>query len=228
MKYDAPHLIDRLASEYVLGTMKGGARLKFERLIKEKPPVKQAVEKWEHHLSGITNTIPEAQPPKSIWKHLQQRINAQPTRLFDSIQLWRTWSLVSTLASICLIIVLVTPQALGPKSPDHFALVGENDNPQWVISANLRTGELSAKAVNASAAGLDKAYELWMLPNQGSPQSIGLLPVNGGRVQHNLPPALLALLKESKGLAISIEPTGGSPTGIPTGPVVYTTSIIDL
>jgi len=228
VKYDEPDLIDRLASEYVIGTMTGRARMKFEKLIKEKPTVKHAVEQWEQHLSGICNAIPEAQPPKSVWQHLHQHISGQPTRLFDSLRLWRTWSLISTFASICLAILLLTPQSMGPIAPDHFALVGESDNPQWVISANLATGELSARAINAGAAGLDKAFELWMLPTQGSPQSIGLLPVNGGRVQHSLPPALLVLLKDSKGLAISIEPSGGSPTGIPTGPVVYTTNIIDL
>ena len=68
-----------------------------------------------------------------------------------------------------------------------------------------------------------------MLPANGPPLSFGLLPVTGGsRAQHQISPALWALLQGSKGLAVSIEPEGGSPTGLPTGPVVYTAAIVEL
>ena len=82
--------------------------------------------------------------------------------------------------------------------------------------------------MNAVAADVDKAFELWMLPESGQPVSMGLLPVSGGSVSRALPAGLLALLKQSKGIAVSIEPAGGSPTGLPTGPVVHTARIVAL
>jgi len=57
---------------------------------------------------------------------------------------------------------------------------------------------------------------------------MGLLPVSGNSVNRALPAGLRALLKRSKGIAVSIEPPGGSPTGVPTGPVVHTARIISL
>jgi len=54
------------------------------------------------------------------------------------------------------------------------------------------------------------------------------LPVNGDSITLDLPAGLSALLKESGGLAISIEPLGGSPTGLPTGEVIQTTNIWEL
>ena len=115
-----------------------------------------------------------------------------------------------------------------PRGSDHIALVGGDADPLWVIGANLNTGELTVRAINAKAADLDKVFELWMLPNEGNPESIGLLPVNGGSVTHRLPAGLSALLRQSKGLAVSIEPPGGSPTGLPTGPVVHTANMVNL
>ena len=98
----------------------------------------------------------------------------------------------------------------------------------WVITANPATGTIRARAVNAQAAAVDQAYELWMLPADGPPRSLGLLPVSGGEARHEIPPALLALLGNAQGLAVSLEPAGGSPTGQPTGPVLYQAPIVEL
>ena len=73
-----------------------------------------------------------------------------------------------------------------------------------------------------------KVYELWMLPAEGSPRSLGLMPVNGESSETVFSPALLDALRSAQGLAVSIEPAGGSTTGLPTGPVVYQASLIDL
>ena len=55
----------------------------------------------------------------------------------------------------------------------------------------------------------------------GNPRSLGLLKADGVTVldRRRLPPALLA--GGTALLAVSVEPPGGSPTGVPTGPVVY-------
>ena len=88
---------------------------------------------------------------------------------------------------------------------------------------------LVVKAINAEAVAIDnKAFELWTLPASGQPRSLGLLPVTEQRVEVILSPQLLAILQNTAGLAVSVEPPGGSPTGLPTGPVVYQTSILEL
>ncbi len=190
------------------------------------------------HIFQTWLIVPEKEPPKTVWNAINNDINPvsnsekQSSGLFSSLMFWKTWSVLATGASFVLALMLLAPQPIQQtvfdRNLDHVALVGDQAEPLWVIGANLETGELTARAINASAAGLDKAFELWMLPTEGSPQSIGLLPVNGGRTSHQLPAALLALLKDSKGLAISIEPSGGSPTGLPTGPVIQTAKIIGL
>ena len=39
---------------------------------------------------------------------------------------------------------------------------------------------------------------------------------------------LRAAIEESASLAVSLEPPGGSPTGLPTGPIVYQASLVRL
>lgn len=238
MNYDNPRLVDQLAAEYVLGTLHGGARRRFLHLLKYRRDFQQCVAAWEQSLGGMVEAVDEVSPPVSVWRGIDDRINKRSKTGSNGLFLWRAWSALATLASVALLVTLLQPQTpiLIPAEPattahqvNHYmGLVGDNSAPLWVLSADLETGQLSARAVNATAAGLDKAFELWILPHEGNPISAGLLPVNGATVTHTLPAGLVALLKESKGLAISIEPDGGSPTGLPTGAVIQTANIWEL
>tara|TARA_R110000823_G_scaffold47903_9_gene121843 strand:+ start:26834 stop:27523 length:690 start_codon:yes stop_codon:yes gene_type:complete len=229
MNYRDPQLIDQLAGEYVLGTLTGAPRARFERLLRERADVRSAVWRWESYLGGLSSVLEPITPPPAVWNAVERRIwPAPPSRLWDSLRLWRSWSAVASSAFLALLL-LYAPLSAPPVSvPDHVGMIGEGSEPLWLISANLDTGEISARAVNAVAADVDKAFELWMLPESGQPVSMGLLPVSGGSVSRALPAGLLALLKQSKGIAVSIEPAGGSPTGLPTGPVVHTARIVAL
>ena len=236
MKYDNPQLIDELAAEYVLGTLHGGARSRFQHLLKYRQDMQHRVAFWEKSLTGLVMAVDEVKPPKAVWNGISNRINNNRRPINSGVGFWRAWSGLATLASVALMVVVLQPQTVtAPTSSQqanttqvensYIGLVGDNKQPLWVLTANLETGQLSARAVNATAAGLDRAFELWVLPNEGTPQSVGLLPVNGDSVTLSLPAGLSALLKESGGLAISIEPSGGSPTGLPTGEVIQTTNI---
>lgn len=227
MRYDDPALIDRLAGEYVLGTLHGRARRRFERMMAARPDVQRAVWRWESHLGEIA--APAVDPPPQTWSRIEARLGGASDRTtgFGALRFWRSWGLAAT----ALALVLGTVLVLGPPrgaAPDHVALVGESTEPLWVIGVNLESGELRARAVNARAAELDRSFELWMLPTDGPPQSMGLLPVSGASVERQLPAGLVALLRQSRSLAISIEPPGGSPIGLPTGPVIQTATVVEL
>lgn len=230
MNYNNPELVDRLASEYVLGTLRGTARRRFDRLLAERADVRAAVWRWEARLGELAAQVEPQQPPASSWQDIEGRLFAGRARARASGWLWKIWGAAATALSLVLAVLLVQTGGLqDPVSqPDHVAIVGDASEPLWLISADLESGLLSARAVNAEAAEVDRVFELWMLPTDGAPQSIGLLPVAGGEVEHVLPAGLLALLQQSKGLAISLEPPGGSPSGLPTGPIVATAKVHEL
>lgn len=232
MRYADSDTIDLLAAQYVLGTLRGKARLRFERLIQQRSDIAVAVEFWETNLASLAAAVRPVRPPVVVWREISHAIRDERDRLRKSRSLWRVFGLFSSTAVAALALLFFIPAPIEDREdlyrPGHVAVVGEPDKPLWVISADLDTGLLSAHALNASAAGVDKVFELWMLPQQGQPVSLGLLPVNGGRISHSIPAGLLALLKQAQGLAISIEPEGGSPTGLPTGPVVQTAKMMEL
>lgn len=74
--------------------------------------------------------------------------------------------------------------------------------------------------LDASIAVPGKSLELWALPPGGTPRSLGLVAT---REKDTL--RLKTVADQSVGdaavLAISLEPSGGSPTASPTGPVLY-------
>ena len=76
-------------------------------------------------------------------------------------------------------------------------------------------GEGHRSLTEGQQVALNKALELWAVPAQGAPRSLGL--VSAERATTVL---RTQLLKDTAAFAVSVEPPGGSPTGAPTGPIV--------
>ena len=227
MKYDDPQLIERLAAAYVLGTLGGRARHRFERLARESQRIQRAIWRWERRINPLAEQLAPVQPGERVWRGIEERL--EPTRTkTGAIWFWRALSAALALAFLALLLPVFEPRE--EFATEQLALIQDNEQqPLWVISVDLDAGIIRSRAINAPARDVDRVFQLWMLPADGPPQSFGLLPVSGGdRARHELSPALLALLQGAKGLAVSIEPAGGSPTGLPTGPVVYTAPIVEL
>jgi len=235
MNTNNPERVDRLAAEYVLGTLHGAARRRFEAWMLQAYHVRAAVWRWESELLPLGELLDPVQPPPSVWRQVRERIgspghaplrDAAPRWAF-----WRLWSFGSTAVAMALAVsLLITPTPPVTSGPERVAVIAADaTDPQWLVSLDVASGQLRSRAVNAVAASADRAFELWMLPTDGSaPQSLGLLPVSGGQTVTQLSPVLRQALQGQAGLAISIEPSGGSPTGAPTGPVVFQAAFVDL
>jgi len=66
MNYEHPELIDRLAAHYVLGTLRGPARARFERLIAGSAAVRRQVGLWESRVAPIAYGLPPVPPPAAL------------------------------------------------------------------------------------------------------------------------------------------------------------------
>ena len=100
-------------------------------------------------------------------------------------------------------------------------LAAQDAKPVLLVSADRAGRFLTVKALGTIALPADRSLELWALPEGQDPRSLGLVPAVGvARIP--LGASAGVTLQSVPALAISLEPAGGSPTGKPTGPVLYT------
>ncbi|CAI8156393.1 MAG: Uncharacterised protein [Pseudidiomarina mangrovi] len=225
MNYNHTELQHQLAARYVVGSMRGAARRRFQRLLMDYPKLRSEVAFWEQHLHELTDILPPLPPHERVWRGIQQRLGwlapAQQKR-------W-TWPwLTAAVASVLLVANLAIMTLVTPPDTAIIDRVAVIQNQQartlWLIEQ--RQQQLRVAAVGAIEPLINEDYQLWMLPTDGTdPVSLGLLPQQGE--------VLLALvaavdLNDVAALAVSREPLGGSPLSVPTGPVLYTTDLIIL
>ncbi|MCQ8889791.1 anti-sigma factor [Pseudoalteromonas carrageenovora] len=227
MNYDKPELLDSLAGQYVLGTLRGLARKRFQRLLLTSNKAREATCMWEQNLNNLASAITPKIPNDEVWVQIMQRIENKPqsskTVVHTKPSIWRTWSFVATAACIILAFLVIQPTT-SVKQTEQIALVQNQDKQSlWFIDVNAQG--LAIKASSQLVAQTNKDYELWMiLKGQDTPISLGLLPKQGDKL----------LLKDKRFkasdialLAVSLEPIGGSPNGLPTE-VLYTTELVLL
>lgn len=227
-------VIQALAGAYVLGTLRGPARRRFERWMMESYRVRQEVWFWENHLGALNENMPSEVPPPWVWQRISQRLWSEPKRARTARWFWPFLGITASVAAVVLAVLLWLP-VMAPRHAGMVAVVqGGQSEPLWVLNvqgvlnAQATDRLMRLKAVSASPAAQNKDYELWILPKRGKPVAVGLLPVSGATTQVALNHDQIAALASSERLAISLEPHGGSPTGQPTGPVLYSFRLVRL
>lgn len=218
MDYSRPVLADRLAAEYVLGTLHGAARRRFEALLPAHPQLRSAVVRWQDRLLPLTVSVPAVAPSPKVWAGLEQRLfnpaaPAATAPWWQRLGLWQGWAGATSLATVALAVYLSLPT---PAQPPVVVVMGsEGGSARFVASVSADGRSLVLKPLEGVSLASDRALELWAVPPAGQPHSLGL-------VSNKKATTVLRaqLLSGTAAFAVSIEPTGGSPTGAPTGPVV--------
>ena len=219
---------EKLAAEYVLGTLTGSARKRFERAMMEDWRVREEVWLWEGQFAPMLMSAQPVAVSRNGFERISQRLfSTRPApRLSQWLPALSSALLGAVLASVLLLLVL-------PATRDNFtpafAAVAQNENQvDWRFSFNTDFSTLSVSAINAPLPGSNKDYELWVLPGTGAPLSLGIIRAGNQSGLITLNTQQQQALKHDRLLAISIEPHGGSPSGAPTGPVVHTATIVAL
>jgi anti-sigma-K factor RskA len=226
--YSDPQLRDALAAEYVIGTLRGRARGRFESLMRYDPALRRLVAEWEARLTPLAAAAGEIAPPPRLWNALSRRIasSERPAGWWASLALWR--GLAATATAIVLGLAIVIAAAPRPQPPMAMVAVMNDDKgrPALVVSwppmKEMRDPHVRIKVVQEHPVmNPGTTWEMWMLPGgQAAPVSMGLITTDRDQVM-KVSPALARKMGEAWGLAMSVEPAGGSKTGAPTGPVIF-------
>jgi anti-sigma-K factor RskA len=227
MRYDDPELRDRLAAEYALGSLRGAARRRFERLALADAALAALAESWALRLNPLVEAVPPVNPPRRVWRGVARALGpAEPAgsrlaSLWDSLGFWRGLGLAaSALAALLLVYIGVAGRLAPTESVALAVLEDQAGHAAFVATAEPARDRLVLRAVGAAPVQADRSYQLWLIPRAGKPRPLGLV-AGEGAVPIALSPPLAAALPEAAALAVSLEPRGGSPTGLPTGPVLY-------
>lgn len=210
-----------LAAEYVLGTLRGRARQRFETLVQDDRELANAVRAWEDWLTPLSERVQPVEPPERVWRAIEARISpraaAAPAGFFSSLGFWRGLGMALTVALVALLVLF--PSA--PPAPDKATMVAvlatPEADPRMVIERHA--GKLMVKMVKPWADMPNQDLELWAIPKDGKPRSLGLVAYN--KDSEVRLPNLDEKLAGTVAFAISREPAGGSknPDG-PSGPVI--------
>jgi anti-sigma-K factor RskA len=219
MKQDNRELVDRLAAEYALGTLRGLARRRFERWRASTPFVDQRCRFWEERLMHLAKGLTPVLPPAHVWPAIRRRLNL-PTRE-SSVRRVRAFALA---ASVVLVVGLAAllywrgPPAV--RATAVATISAKSGERIWQLEIFGHADRLVAHAAKLPAHPAGFGYELWALPKGAAPVSLGMLPAAGASTR-----TLTAIQKRALALssqvAVSIEPLGGSPTGQPTGAIAF-------
>jgi anti-sigma-K factor RskA len=229
MNYLEPDRLDALAAQYVLGTLSWAARKRLARLARGNETVAAALQAWETRLLPLAESLPPVAPPQRVWPAILDRIRGQREShsMWANLGLWRGLTLAGFATAVALAVVLLAPRPETPIETLVVVLAGQDARPALLVSGDRSGRTLTVKAIAPIQPAADRVLQLWALPEQGSPRSLGLIPASGV-VRLDLPAAAGLALQNIPALAVSLEPRGGSPTGLPTGPVLYSGPIQHL
>lgn len=225
---DNKSLRDKLSAAYVLGTLKGPARRRFETLLKRSALLERDVLDWQRRLGPLAEFAGVQQPPARIWTAIAQQLNLDsPTtnnfwrKLADNLNFWRTLGLASSAVATALLITLLIrqPAQLAESTSFVAMLTDERSQPNLMVVGDPVHHRLTATILASQSITTDQSLQLWAIPKHGNPRSLGLLARNGSIT---LPLPANATPQDIVALAVSLEPLHGSPNPDgPSGPVLF-------
>ncbi len=227
MRLGGHRRLDALCGEYLVGTLQGAARRRFERALAEEPIVARRLQHWERFFVARYSVDFAVQPSPAIWRRIRRDLGL--TRFappwYARIWLWRIWAAAATAALALVVAVPLLKQPVPVQYSTVAILTGEA--PQARVTAELSPDRKSLRLLAARpvAASPAQSFELWVIPaGGGAPVSLAVVGELDTRIE--MAPSQTARLARGAKLAISVEPAGGSPTGAPTGPVILIGDIV--
>ena len=221
--------LQRLASEYVLGTLTAPERADVEQRLPGDALLRDAVDAWERRLLPLTALAPPEDPSPQLWPRIASTLFTPKAikqaggwqAWWNSLAFWRILA-GGGLAAAAALAVTVSMQLQAPNGPGYLVvLVAPQDKaPGWIVQAgNKNSRDLSLIPLGPTSVPQQKSLQFWTKGKDwGAPVSLGL--VRPGQTLKlkldKLPPMQPEQLFE-----ITLEPETGSPTGRPTGPILY-------
>lgn len=218
---------DIAAAEYVLGVLPADERQQAARRIDAEQGFARLVDRWEVHFTPLA-AFAAVEVPAAVKAAIDRRLfaaggtSATPSSargLASSLAFWRNIALAALAALVLYVALpLVSPPAEIPQQRLAASLAADGSDVRYLAVYDGRTDDIGLSHVSGTAPqGSD--FELWVIEGQQQPVSLGVIP-QGTSVRMPVSEILRTKIASGAMFAITVEPAGGSATGMPTGPVV--------
>ena len=248
MKHYNSQLIEKLAAEYAVGTLRGSARARFEQLLENNPDAQAQVAFWEQRLSEFSHAILPVSPPAQTREAIMDRIR----EYWIGRCFWPYAAGFATAAAIFLAVVaLWRGTGPGPEAPPtvltqppalEVALVEPPESPvfpiysahlkvaassmSWLVSISADHEELSVTAAEDFLQVGRHTVQLWGLTSSNEAVPLGALPHQRDATTTYRIPAQLRGRHDVR-FVISLEGESAEPLDRPRGAVLGEARALD-
>lgn len=229
--------IDGLAAEYVLGTLSREERAEATARKENDPQFARAVQAWERRLGPLAENVPPVQPPPGLYNKIRAQIGlashvvslkAREQAIVRRGNHWRNMAAGMTALAASLAGVVVWQDYQRRQMPTQYVAVLQADKtlPAFLLTVDTKSNMFVISAMQKPSEP-EKSYQLWLVhDDMPNPKSLGVFDESEMDVRPMAPPGKMHDMMMDGTYAVSVEPKGGSPTGAPTGPVVFSGKLV--
>jgi anti-sigma-K factor RskA len=246
MNYLIPERLEALARDYALGTMTGGARRRFERVLRDHAVARGAVMQWSGRMAHLAQSVPARQPSDAVWKGLEQRLFPSIAHSTAKAPWWKSWLptrqlLGGALAGLLVAVVLVRqqPEWAGleayrddlPASYVGLLSASPGGAPSVLASSRRQGRQLTVKMLQPITVPAGRVAQLWALPKDAAPFPVAVVPAGvapGKSVTLALSDTSEKLFFTVPRLGISLEAEPAKPGDAPSGDFVLSGPCVKL
>lgn len=237
-----PPSADVLAGEYVLGVLDAVQRRQVQARIEADPAFARLVAEWEQRFAALSDEIAPETVPAHLWPRIRTRlgwpaVEGERRGVWQSVGFWRGATALAAAAAVAAVLIgrvpptptptpAPPPVVVAPPPPPVVepakpvtTLAHDDGSPGWLASIDAARGVVTMVPVPAPADAQGRVAELWLIPAGEAPRSLGLVSTDKAH-SVTVPDELLRALAQGSTLAITLEPPGGAPQGVPTGPII--------
>ncbi|MEM8654296.1 MAG: anti-sigma factor [Pseudomonadota bacterium] len=207
-----------LAAEYVMGLISAQERRAVEARLGSDAAFAAQVSAWEAYFSGLNQDYGTVQAPKRAKTQIDKR-------LFRPKRWWvGSWVKTGLATAVTLAGLFVGVLAFNPLDDARLVaqLEGSEGTHSFAVSVDERSGFVDITLTTGDLTD-DRVFELWVIADDGVPQSLGTFGQTGQFPDFDDP-----VIRDGTRLAVSLEPLGGSPTGLPTGSILASGVLDDV
>lgn len=217
-RYQKPELYERLAMEYSLGTLKGQARIRFEKLMEIHPFIRVAVEEFDQKFSLLAEQVPEVSPPDSVWKNIEASINAQPEdatkpekESFSLLNFFsrKGYALAGIMILVSALFIFGNPEFSSSKAPVMYSatLVSSENEPMAEVVAMKSDMKMRISLKERIDVPAGKTLTFWCMPKDPDmpAMNMGTLVASGSNEMEMTQQVWRGLMDASE-FVISFEP----------------------